>query len=314
MHKVSDKLTLAADVQQALSENAPVVALESNLISHGLRHPVNLETAQSLEATVRENGATPATIAIVGGQIKVGLTAAELERLATTKAAHKLGLRDLPIAVAREWTGGTTVAATMHVSAMAGIRVLATGGIGGVHRGQPYDISADLPELEHTPLVVVCSGAKAILDLPLTMEWLETHGVPVLGYGTDNVPAFYSRSSGLPIDSRVDTAQAAARIAQAKWDLELRGGIVVAVPVPAAEELPQQLTETAISEALEEAERQGIRGKQITPFLLDHIGTATEGESVQTNVALLRNNAAIAAQIACELKEANTATVRGVRA
>ena len=226
-------------MQKALNADLPLVALESALISHGLSYPQNLETARSLEQAVRENGAVPATIAIIEGKIRVGLTEGELKRLATQKGVRKVSRRDLAIAVARGEDGATTVAATMYVAALAGIEVVATGGIGGGHREQPSDISADLPELAQTRVAVVCSGAKSILDLPLTLEWLETHGVPILGYQTDEFPAFYSRQSGLPVDARVDTPEEAARIIRAKWELGLEGGVLVTVPVPEEAELPR---------------------------------------------------------------------------
>lgn len=305
-------LSFSPEVQHAIQNHEPIVALESNLISHGLPYPQNVEAAQLVEATIRENGAVPATIAILGGQLKVGLTADELQYLATARGVHKCSRRDLPIAVAKQWDGGTTVATTMCIAAMAGIRVFATGGIGGVHRGQPFDISADLPELERTSVVVVCAGAKAILDLPLTLEWLETHGVPVLGYGTDEFPAFYTRSSGLPVDCRVDSAEQAAQIVHTKWKLGLDGGVLVTVPVPVEQELPRQAVEAAIAQALSEAERQGIHGRNMTPFLLERVGKLTGGESIATNIALLRNNAATGAQIARKLLELETPPLRGI--
>jgi len=295
-------LEIRPEVQNALNANSPVVALESALISHGLSYPQNLETAQALEQAVRENGAIPATIAIIEGKIRVGLTEAELERLATQKGVRKVSRRDLPIAVARREDGATTVAATMCVAAMAGIEVMATGGIGGVHRGQPADISADLPELAHTRVAVVCSGAKSILDLPLTLEWLETHGVPILGYETDEFPAFYSRRSGLPVDARVDTPEKAARIIRTKWELGLEGGVLVAAPVPQEAELPREIAEESIGRALAAAQEQGITGKALTPFLLSQIAQSTEGASVEANITFLKNNAAVAAQIAGALK------------
>jgi len=290
------------EVQKALDTNSPVVALESALISHGLAYPQNLETAQALEQAVRENGALPATIAIIEGQIRVGLTKGELERLATQKGVRKVSRRDLPIAVARGEEGATTVAATVYVAALAGIEVMATGGIGGVHRGQPFDISADLPELAQTRVAVVCSGAKSILDLPLTLEWLETHGVPILGYQTDEFPAFYSRESGLPVDARVDAPEEAARIIRAKWELGLEGGVLVTVPVPQEAELPRELAEKAIERALAAAQERGITGKELTPFLLSQIARSTDGASVEANITFLKNNAAVAAQIAGALK------------
>jgi len=296
-------LETRSEVQKALNANFPLVALESALISHGLPYPQNLETARALEQAVRENGAVPATIAIIEGKIRVGLTERELERLATQERVRKVSRRDLPIAVARGEDGATTVAATMYVAALAGIEVMATGGIGGVHRGQPFDISADLPELAQTRVAVVCSGAKSILDLPLTLEWLETHGVPILGYRTDEFPAFYSRESGLPVDARVDTPAEAARIIRTKWELGLEGGVLVTVPVPEEAELPREVAEEAIERALAAAEEREITGKALTPFLLSQIAQSTEGASVDANIALLRNNAAVAARIARVLKE-----------
>ncbi len=305
--KMYSILEIQPQVQKALNANSPVVALESALISHGLSYPQNLETARALEQAVRENGTVPATIAIIEGKIRVGLTEGELERLATEKGVRKVSRRDLPIAVARGEDGATTVAATMYVAALAGIEVVATGGIGGVHRGQSADISADLPELAQTRVAVVCSGAKAILDLPLTLEWLETHGVPILGYETDEFPAFYSRQSGLPVDVRVDTPEEAARIIRTKWELGLEGGVLVTVPVPEEAELPREVAEHAIERALAAAEEQGITGKALTPFLLNQIVNITEGRSMAANVALLKNNAAVAARIASALRGISTA-------
>ncbi len=294
---------ISPEVQKALDASTPVVALESALISHGLPYPQNLETAQALEQVVRENGAAPATIAIIEGKVRVGLAEEELERLATQEGVRKVSRRDLPIAVARREEGATTVAATMCLAALAGIEVLATGGIGGVHRGQSADISADLPELAQTRVAVVCSGAKSILDLPLTLEWLETHGVPILGYQTGEFPAFYSRESGLPVDARVETPEEAASIIRAKWRLGLEGGVLVAVPVPQGMELPRELAEQAIERALTEAEKRGVKGKALTPFLLSRIAHSTEGGSMRANIALLKNNAAVAARIARVLRE-----------
>jgi len=305
--KMYSILEIQPQVQKALNANSPVVALESALISHGLSYPQNLETARALEQAVRENGTVPATIAIIEGKIRVGLTEGELERLATEKGVRKVSRRDLPIAVARGEDGATTVAATMYVAALAGIEVVATGGIGGVHRGQSADISADLPELAQTRVAVVCSGAKAILDLPLTLEWLETHGVPILGYETDEFPAFYSRQSGLPVDIRVDTPEEAARIIRTKWELGLEGGVLVTVSVPEEAELPREVAEHAIERALAAAEEGGITGKTLTPFLLSQIVHITEGRSMAANVALLKNNAAVAARIASALRGISTA-------
>jgi pseudouridine-5'-phosphate glycosidase len=294
MHSI---LEIRSEVQNALDANSPLVALESALISHGLPYPQNLETAQAMEQAVREHGAVPATIAVIEGKIRVGLTERELERLAKGKDIRKVSRRDLPIAVAQAEHGATTVAATMYVAALAGIEVLATGGIGGVHR-LATDISADLPELARTRVAVVCSGAKSILDLPLTLEWLETYGVPVLGYATDEFPAFYSRQSGLPVDARVDTPDEAARIIRTKWALGLEGGVLVTVPVPEEAELPRELAERAIERALAAAEEQGVMGKALTPVLLGQVARITEGRSLTANIALLKNNAVVAARIA----------------
>jgi pseudouridine-5'-phosphate glycosidase len=280
-----------------------VVALESTLITHGLPHPKNLEVARAMEAAVRERGAAPATIAILGGQITVGLTDEQLDYLAGAENVRKCSRRDLPIVVGRGEDGATTVAGTMMAAHMAGIQVFATGGIGGVHRGHPFDVSADLLELGRTPVTVVCAGAKAILDLPLTLEVLETQGVPVIGYGTDEFPAFYSRSSGLPIDARCDTPEAAAAIVRARDALELPGGTLVAVPIPREDELPASEAEGAILHALDEAEAQGITGKEVTPFLLARVAELTGEASLRANVALLLNDARVASGIAVALSE-----------
>jgi pseudouridine-5'-phosphate glycosidase len=295
-------LQVSSSVRQALADGQPVVALESTLISHGLPYPQNLETARMLEATIRECGAVPATIAILDGLPQIGLDDAALARLAQSEGVLKVSRRDLPVVIAQKRDGATTVAATMYLAAAAGIEVFATGGIGGVHRGQPFDVSADLPELASTPVTVVCAGAKAILDLPLTLEWLETHGVTVLGYGTDSLPAFYSRSSGLPVDSRVNDAAAVARIVQAKRRMGLSGGILVTVPPPPQEALPSQTIESAIESALVDAELKAIRGSETTPFLLARIAELTNGKSIVANIALLRNNAMVAARIAIALR------------
>ena len=295
-------LTLAPEVAQALTDRRPVVALESTLIAHGLPYPRNLETALALEETVRAHGAVPATIAVLHGVPRVGLAEGDLTRLARAGEVRKLSRRDLAIAVAQGADGATTVAATMFIAAAAGIAVFATGGIGGVHRAQPFDVSADLPELAETPVVVVCAGAKAILDLPLTLEWLETHGVPVLGYGTDEFPAFYARSSGLPIDGRVDSPADVVAVVRAQRRMGLRGGVLVAVPAPEGSAMARPVVEAAIEAALADASARELHGKEITPFLLARIAELTEGESLQTNVALLRNNAAVAAQIAAALR------------
>ncbi len=289
---------LSSPVHTALDRRQPIVALESTVITHGLPRPVNLEVARRLEAVVRNNGATPATIAILDGEIYAGLEPEQLERLANTDNVRKVSRRDLPIVLAQKGHGATTVAATMWVASQVGIHVFATGGIGGVHRGQPFDVSADLPELAQTPVVVVCAGAKAILDLPLTLEWLETHGVPVLGFGTDTFPAFYSRSSGLPVDARCDTAQEAACIIRTKFELGLPGGLLIGVPVAEEYAIAPEAIEPVIAEALRRAEAQNIRGKATTPFLLQHVSELSQGESQKANIALLENNARVASQIA----------------
>ena len=276
----------------------PRVALESTVITHGLAYPANLRTALDMERSVREGGADPATIAIIGGAIKIGLTAAELEYLATQKGARKCSVRDIGIVVGLGGDGATTVAATMFLAARAGIGVFATGGIGGVHRGHPFDVSADLTELARTPVTVVCAGAKALLDLPLTFEHLETLGVPVIGFGTDEIPAFYSRRSGLKADARAETAEDVARIIRARRALGLPGGELVCVPVPQADELANDIAEAAIVAAQAEADAQGIHGAAATPFMLGRIAALTGGASVRANTALLANNARVAAQIA----------------
>ena len=277
------------------------MALESTLITHGLPHPKNLDVALALEAVVREAGAVPATIALLSGQITVGLTDEQLVYLAEAKNVRKCSRRDLPIAVGRGEDGATTVAGTMIVAHMAGIRVFATGGIGGVHRGHPFDVSADLLELGRTPVTVVCAGAKAILDLPLTLEVLETQGVPVIGYRTEEFPAFYTRSSGLPVDVRCDTPQEVAAVVRARDDLNLLGGTLVTVPVPPEDELSAAEAEVAIATALAEAEAQEIKGKAVTPFLLARVSELTGEASLRANVALLLNNARVASAIAVAL-------------
>ena len=301
-------LHLAEEVAAARQMGRPVVALESTLITHGLPWPANLETALAMEAEVRAAGAVPATIAILGGSITVGLARAELERLARRPAGtvRKASRRDLPIAAARGEDAATTVAGTMIVAHRAGLRIFATGGIGGVHRGAPFDVSADLLELGRTPVAVVCSGAKSILDLPLTVEVLESQGVPVIGFGTDTLPAFYSRSSGLPVDVRVDAPADAARIIAEARRQGAPHGLVIGVPVPAADELPAAEAERAINQATREAEAQGVRGKAVTPFLLARVAELTGAASRRANTALLANNARAAGRIAVELARLET--------
>ncbi len=297
-------LKIAPDVQAALDEGRAVVALESTLITHGLPYPANVETALAMEDAVRDSGATPATIAILKGQITVGLTRHDIERLGKAANVRKCSRRDLPLAVGLGEDGATTVAGTMIVAHMAGIHVFATGGIGGVHRGHPFDVSADLIELGRTPVAVVCSGAKAILDLPLTLEVLETQGVPIVGIGTETLPAFYSRSSSLPIDACVETPEQAAAIIAAAQQLGARHGILFTVPVPEAHEMPQAEAEAAIVQATEEAEAQGIHGKLVTPCVLARVAELSGGESRSANTALLINNARVAGKIARALAEA----------
>ena len=285
-------------VKEALAEGRPVVALESTLITHGLPYPVNRETARHLEEVVRAAGAVPATIAILQGRVHVGLSPSELESLARAQGVRKCSRRDLPIVLAGRLDGATTVAGTMYLAHLAGIRVFATGGIGGVHRGHPFDVSADLEELGRTPVTVVCAGAKAILDLPLTLEVLETKGVPVVGYRTSEFPAFYSRSSSLPVDIRCDGASEVAALMKCRDQLGLTAGVLVGVPVPAEHELPAAEAEAAIAGALAEAETKGLRGKDVTPFLLARVSELTGERSRKANVALLANNALVAAEIA----------------
>ena len=298
---------VAPEIAQALADGTPVVALESALITHGFAPPANLEIARQMEMAVRQAGARPATVAVLDGDARVGLAAEELARLASDRAARKVSLRDLPIVLggrssaggqAQGTNGGTTVAATMHLAHRAGIRVFATGGIGGVHRGHPEDVSADLPALASTPIVVVCAGAKAILDLPRTLEYLETHGVPVIGYGSDELPAFYSRRSGLGLDARVETPEQVAHIAQARAELGLPVALLVCVPVPEADELPAAEAEAAIAQAVQEAEANGVSGKALTPHLLSRLVELTGGQARRANEALLLNNARVAAHIA----------------
>jgi len=291
-------LRIAPPVSQTLATDGPVVALESALITHGFAPPANLDVARQIEAAVREEGARPATIAVVEGQVQVGLSEAELAHLASDRSARKVSLRDLPLVVAQGASGGTTVAATIHLARRAGIRVFATGGIGGVHRGHPEDVSADLPALASNPIVVVCAGAKAILDLPRTLEYLETHGVPVIGYGTDEFPAFYSRRSGLRLDARVETPEEIAEMARARRELGLAAALLVCVPLPKAEEMPAAKAEAAIAQAVAEAETRGVSGKALTPFLLARLVELTGGRARQANEALLLNNARVAARIA----------------
>ncbi len=297
-------LSISPEVRQALDEGRPVVALESTIISHGMPYPQNVETALKVEQTIRDNGAVPATIAIIGGRLKAGCTPDEIEYLGKKgKDVTKASRRDLPVLVARKADGATTVTTTMIIAAMAGIRVFATGGIGGVHRGAEttMDISADLEELAMTPVMVICAGAKSILDLGLTLEYLETKGVPVIGYGTDELPAFYTRHSGFGVDYRIDSPRELAEAFRAKLDMGLQGGMLVTNPIPEEYSMPAEIINRAIDEAINQANEQGIRGKETTPFLLAKVKELTGGDSLEANIKLVLNNARLAALTAREL-------------
>ena len=298
-------VSVAPDVAKALASGRAVVALESTIITHGMPYPANLATARSVEAVVREHGAVPATIALVDGVARVGLDDATLERLASSEGVAKASRRDLPAFVAATVSAGTTVAATMYLAHLAGIRIFATGGIGGVHRGaeHTFDISADLDELACTPVAVVCAGAKSILDLPRTLEVLETRGVPVFGVGTDEFPAFFSRTSGLPVDHRVDSPEELAAVLAAHAALGMRGGVLVANPVPVEDALDGTDIDARVDEAVADAERAGVGRKDLTPYLLGRINELTGGRSLTANIALVRNNAALAARVAVALAQ-----------
>lgn len=297
---MQDLLDLNPEVAAALKEGRPVVALESTIISHGMPYPTNLEVAGRVEAIIREAGAIPATIGLLNGKLKIGLTSEELEIFAQADDVAKASTRDLGLILASGAKGATTVAATMIAAALAGIRVFVTGGLGGVHRGaeQSYDISADLTELARQPVAVVCAGAKAILDLPKTLEVLETGGVPVIGYRTGDFPAFYSRKSGLPLAAQVETPREAANAMKSHWDLGLESGLVLANPLPEANALDQNEIETFIGEALGEAEAEGVRGKDVTPFLLRRLGELSAGRTLSANIALVENNARLGGALA----------------
>ena len=302
----SKLLDVAPEVREALAAGRPVVALESTIISHGMPYPKNVETALLVEQTIRDNGAVPATIAVIGGRLKAGLSREEIEYLGKAgRSVAKASRRDLPALVARGADGATTVATTMIIAHMAGIRIFATGGIGGVHRGAEVtmDISADLEELAQTPVMVVCAGAKSILDLGLTLEYLETKGVPVLGYGTEELPAFYTRQSGFRVDYRVDSPEELAAIYRAQRDMDYRGGMLVTNPIPAEYAMDKAVIDKAIDEALRAAEEQGIRGKETTPFLLAKVVELTGGDSLESNIKLVLNNASLAAKTAVCLSQ-----------
>jgi pseudouridine-5'-phosphate glycosidase len=303
MLKLQDLIEFAPEVEAAKAAGRAIVALESTIISHGMPYPQNVQTAREVEALIREAGAVPATIAVLGGKIRIGLSEAELELLGQSPDAMKVSRRDLPFAIASGKIGATTVAATMICAALAGIQVFVTGGIGGVHRGAEtsFDISADLQELARTSVAVVCAGAKSILDIGLTLEYLETQGVPVVGVGQDNFAAFYTPDSGFRCDFRLDTAAEQARFLATKWALGLAGGVVISNPVPADQAMPKSEIDALTAQALSEAAAQGISGKAVTPFLLARIKALTEGRSLVTNIALVKNNARVGAQLALAL-------------
>ena len=297
-------LDIAPEVKAALDAGKPVVALESTIISHGMPYPKNVETALLVEQTIRDNGAVPATIAVIGGRLKAGLSHEEIEHLGKAgRAVAKASRRDLPALCARGADGATTVTTTMIIAHMAGIKIFATGGIGGVHRGAEttMDISADLEELAQTPVMVVCAGAKSILDLGLTLEYLETHGVPVIGYGTDELPAFYTRSSGFGVDYRVDSPAELPAMFKAQRELEYRGGMLVTNPIPEEYSMDKAVIDAAIDEALRQCKAQGVHGKETTPFLLAKVVELTGGDSLESNIQLVLNNAKVAALTAAEL-------------
>jgi pseudouridine-5'-phosphate glycosidase len=293
-----DIFILSSEVEAALGGGRGVVALESTVIAHGLPRPHNLETALELEQIVRSAGAIPATIAILKGRIHVGLSMEQLRHIAESDDVHKISRRDLALAVARKWDGATTVASTTWIANQAGIEVFATGGIGGVHRGALPDVSADLPELARVPMAVVCSGAKIVLDLPATREWLETYGVTVIGYGCDELPAFYSRQSGLAVDGRADSPAEARSFIRARDALGIKSSILITVPVPVSAEVPASILQNTLERALAEAGESGVGGRELTPFLLKRLGELSEGTTLRANIALLENNARIAAEIA----------------
>lgn len=295
-------LIRSAEIKRAMNISLPIVALESTVLTHGLPRPQNLQLAHDMERAVREQGATPATIGFLDGYLRIGLSEGELDRLANEKEVYKVGPRDFAAVVTKQACGGTTVAGTMFACKQANIRVFATGGIGGVHRESSFDISADLQALAAIPMIVVCAGAKAILDLPATLEYLETMSVPVIGYGTDEFPAFYSRESGLPVSLRLDTPQEIVEFAKAHWSMGLQSAMLVANPIPIGEAIPQDELEPLIEQASEEAGEKKIHGQELTPFLLQRVSELTQGKSMQANLSLLLNNARLAAQIAKALR------------
>jgi len=298
--KLGKWMDISEEIQNSIKGNGPVVALESTIISHGMPFPQNLETALKVESIIRKEGAIPATIAVLEGRIKIGLSNLELEQFAQGTKTVKVSSRDLPFALSQKQDGGTTVAATMICARMAGISVFVTGGIGGVHRGseKTMDISGDLMELARTNVAVVCAGIKSILDIPRTLEYLETQGVPVIGYRTDEFPAFYTTTSGYSVQSRINTAEEIARCIKIKWELGLEGGMVIVNPVLREDAMDEEVIEEAIAKSLKEASEKGIDGKAVTPFLLERISQLTDGKSLKTNIALVYNNALVGAKIA----------------
>ena len=296
-------LDVNPEVAAALDEGQPVVALESTIIAHGMPYPKNVETALAVEDVIRGNGAVPATIGILNGRIKIGMTKEEIEYMAHAENVMKVSRRDLPLVISRKMDGGSTVAGTMIAAHMAGIRLFVTGGIGGVHRGagESFDVSADLEELKMTDVTVVCAGAKAILDIPATLEYLETSGVPVIAYGTDEIPAFYSRESGQQANCRLDTPEEIGDVIRMKEELGLKGGVLVMCPVPEKDEIPAAEINGVIDRAIREAEEKGVKGKDITPFLLSRVKDLTEGRSLEANIKLVLNNADIGSRIACNI-------------
>jgi pseudouridine-5'-phosphate glycosidase len=289
---------LSLEVESALEANKPLVALESTVIAHGLPRPQNLETAFRLEEIIKEAGAVPATVAILDGKVHVGLTAAEVILIAQSEDIKKISSRDFAIAIAKKWNGATTVATTSWIAHRAGIKVFATGGIGGVHRGVLPDISGDLPALATTPIITVCAGAKIVLDLPATREWLETYGITVVGYQCDEMPAFYSRHSGLPVDVRADSPEEVAQLFRAQQGLGIERALLLTVPVPKQFEVSSEQLEAALDAALNDAESQRVAGRELTPFLLSRMAQASDGATLKANIALLENNARVAAEIA----------------
>lgn len=296
-------MDIKPEVEKALEEGTPVVALESTIISHGMPYPKNVETALAVEEVIRKNGAIPATIAIIEGRIKIGLTPEEIEYMAKADNVLKVSRRDFPLVISQKLDGATTVAGTMIAANMAGIKVFVTGGIGGVHRGagESFDVSADLEELKMTDVTVVCAGVKSILDIGATLEYLETSGVPVITYGADSFPAFYSRESGFAAECRIDEPEKISALIRTKEQLGLRGGILVACPIPEEDEIPFEKMDVVIKQALKECEEKGVRGKRITPFLLSKVKDLTEGSSLEANIKLVIHNADIGSKIAANI-------------